>query len=65
MQFNPGVPLNTKLDIMQSRIRQTERAIVIIKEKRAAMWEQLEQLENDLQRYKDEFKKMLAERAEQ
>jgi septal ring factor EnvC (AmiA/AmiB activator) len=65
MEFKEGTPINTRLDILQSMIRQRERAIVIAKEKRAQLKEDIGQLSNEANELREQFKDIAAKRAEE
>lgn len=65
MRFRDDVPIGNRLDILQSAIRQRERAITIILNRRAEMDYDLGQLENDLKELREQFKVLVAERAEE
>ena len=64
-EFVNGVPIGNRLDILQSAIRQKERAIVIAKEKREQLTEDVGQLSNEANELREQFKKLAAERAEE
>lgn len=65
MEFKDGVPINNCLDILQSMIRQRERAIVIAKEKRAQLEDDIGQLSHEANELREQFKELAAERAEE
>ena len=65
MQFRDGVPIGNRLDILQSMIRQRERAIVIAKERRARLKEDIGQLSNEANELREQFKELVAKRAEE
>ena len=65
MEFKPDTPINTRLDILQSMIRQRERAIVIAKEKRAQLKDDIGQLSHEANELREQFKDIAARRAEE
>jgi hypothetical protein len=65
MEFKDGVPIGNRLDILQSMIRQRERAIQLIMHKSADSLRDILQLDKEVDELRAQFNATLAERAEE